>query len=65
MGRKGVSIRKPKKSRPISTDSIGGYSNTRTDDSSPVHSLVKDKSGAPNRGGTNPSAESNKKRKGR
>ena len=43
MGHKGVSIRKPKKSRSSSNNS-GGYSNTHTGDSSPVHSLVKDNS---------------------
>ena len=65
MGRKGVSIRKPKKARPISNDNIGGYSNTRTGDSSPVHALVNDKSAPLNRGGMNPSAGSNKKHKKR
>ncbi len=40
MGRKGVSKRKPKKSRLVPVTEIGGSSNNRT----PVQSLVKDKS---------------------
>lgn len=38
MGRKGVSKRKPKKSRLVPSTEIGGSSNNR----SPVQSLVKD-----------------------
>jgi hypothetical protein len=54
MGHKGVSKRKPKKTK--------SSSNTRTDDHSPVSALVKDNSASPNRGGTrNPSSDSNKK----
>lgn len=55
MGRKGVSIRKPRKSK-SSANKAGGYSNTRTGDGSPVHSLVKDTSAPDNRSGANPSA---------
>jgi len=46
MGRKGVSKRKPKKSRLVPGTEIGGSSNNR----SPVQSLVKDKSVPLNRG---------------
>jgi hypothetical protein len=45
MGRKGVSKRKPKKSRLIPGTDIGGSSNNR----SPVQSLVSDKSAPLNR----------------
>lgn len=48
MGRKGVSKRKPKKSRLVPGTDIGGSSNDR----SPVQSLVKDKSAPLNRDGT-------------
>lgn len=47
MGRKGVSKRKPKKSRLVPGTDIGGSSNDR----SPVQSLVKDKSAPLNRDG--------------
>jgi hypothetical protein len=47
MGRKGVSKRKPKKSRLIPGTDIGGSSNNR----SPVQSLVSDKSAPLNRDG--------------
>ena len=55
MGRKGVSKRKPKKSRPFSSADINGSSDQR----SPVQSLVKDKGSLFNRDGMNPSAGSN------
>ena len=55
MGRKGNSIRKPKKSK-SSSNNTGGYSNTRTGNGSPVHALVKDNSAPDNRSGANPSA---------
>jgi hypothetical protein len=61
MGRKGVSKRKPKKSRPVPGTEIGGSSNSR----SPVQSLVKDKGAPLNRGGMNPSAGSNTTQKKR
>jgi hypothetical protein len=63
MGRKGVSKRKPKKDRPFSTGDIGGSSNTRSGEHSVVASLVRDTGVPLNRGGTNPSAGSNKKHK--
>lgn len=66
MGHKGVSKRKPKKT--FSNDSINhGSSNARSGESpSPVQALVNAKDAPLNRGGTNPSNESNKKnRKGR
>lgn len=58
MGRKGVSIRKTKKSKSFSTNN-NVSSNTR--ESSPVQSLVKDNGAAFNRGGTKPAIGSNKK----
>lgn len=64
MGRKGVSKRKPKKSKSFSNDN--GSSNTRPGASLSVQSLVKDKDAPLNRGSTNPSTGSNKKnRKGK
>lgn len=61
MGHKGVSKRKPKKSKSFSNDNLNGSSNIRPGENSSVQSLVKD---APlNRGGTNPSAGLNKKNK--
>ena len=65
MGRKGVSIRKPKKSRPFSNADIGGSTNVRSGEHSLVQSLVKDKGAPLNRGGMNPSAGSNKTQKKR
>ena len=63
MGRKGVSKRKPKKSKSFSNDN--GSSNTRPGQSSSVQSLVNDKDAPFNRVSPNPSAGSNKKnRKG-
>jgi hypothetical protein len=56
MGRKGVSKRKPKKSRPFSSADINGSSDQR----SPIQSLVKDKGSPFNRDGKDPSVSSNK-----
>lgn len=58
MGRKGVSKRKPKKSTQLSNPGIGGSSNNRPDDHSPVQALIKDKSNT-----FNPSAGSKKTQK--
>ena len=64
MGHKGVSKRKPKKSQPLSSADIGGFSNTRPGESPSVQSLVKDKGAPLNTGAMNPSAGSkNKKHK--
>lgn len=65
MGRKGVSKRKPKKSRPFSNTDISGSSNTRAGEHSLVQTLVKDKSAPLNNGRLNPSAGSNKTQKKR
>jgi hypothetical protein len=68
MGRKGVSKRKPKKSKSGSNDNINhGSANARPGESlSSVQSLVNAKESPLNRGGANPSTGSNKKnRKGR
>jgi hypothetical protein len=67
MGRKGVSKRKPKtKSKPVSNAETNDPSNKHTGSSSPVQSLVKNIGAALTRGGTNPTAGSNKKnRKGK
>ena len=63
MGRKGVSKRKPKQSRPFSNADINGSSNGRSGERSPVQSLVKDKSAPLNRGGMDPSIGTNKSHK--
>jgi hypothetical protein len=68
MGRKGVSKRKPKKSKLGSNDNNNhGSSNARPGESpSSVQSLVNAKDAHLDRGGTNSSAGSNKKnQKGR
>jgi hypothetical protein len=68
MGRKGVSKRKPKKSKSGSNDNINhGSSNARPGQSqSSVQSLVNAKNAPLDRAGSNPSAGSNKKnRQGR
>ena len=68
MGRKGVSKRKPKKTNSGSNDNNKqGSSNARSGESlSSVQSLVNVKNAPLDRGGSNPSAGSNKKnRKGR
>jgi hypothetical protein len=68
MGRKGVSKRKPKKSKSGSNDNINhGSSNARPGESpSSVHSMLNAKDAPLDRGGTNPSMGSHKKnRKGR
>jgi hypothetical protein len=59
MGRKGVSKRKPKKSRPFSSADINGSSNQ----GSPIQTLVKDKGSPSNRDGMDPYAGPNKIRK--
>jgi hypothetical protein len=63
MGRKGVSKRKPKKTKSGSNDNNNhGSSNARPGESpSSVQSLVNVKESSLKRGGTNPSAGSNKK----
>jgi hypothetical protein len=68
MGRKGVSKRKPKKSNSGSNDNSNhGSSNARPgENSSSVQSLVNARSAPLNKGGSNPTAGSNKKnRQGR
>jgi hypothetical protein len=68
MGRKGVSKRKPKKSKSGSNDNINhGSSKTHPGESlSPVQALVNAKEAPRDRGGSNPAAGSNKKnRKGK
>lgn len=64
MGRKGTSIRKPKKSKSPSKNT-GGNSNTRTGDNSPVHSLVKDNAASRDRTGMDAPVGTNKKPKKR
>jgi hypothetical protein len=62
MGRKGVSKRKPKKSGSNDKKNNHGSSNARPgESSSSVQSLVRAKDAPRDRGGTNPSAGSNKK----
>jgi len=63
MGRKGVSKRKPKKTQSGSNDHNNhGSSNARSGEGpSSVQSLVNARDAHPDRGGTNPSAGSNKK----
>jgi hypothetical protein len=63
MGHKGVSKRKPKKSRPFSNADISGSSNIRSDERPLVQSPLKDNGASLNRGVLNPSAGSNKKHK--
>ena len=63
MGHKGVSIRKPKKSRPFSNADINGSSNSRSGESRSVQTLVIDNRVSPNMGVINPSAGSNKNHK--
>ena len=68
MGRKGVSKRKPKKSKSGSNDNINhGSSQAHPGENrSPVQSLVNAKEAPRDRGGSNPAAGSNKKnRKGK
>jgi len=65
MGRKGVSKRKPKKSRPFSKADIGGSSNARAGERSLVQELVREKGAPLTSGGLNPSAGSNKTHKKR
>jgi len=64
MGRKGVSKRKPKKSGSNDKNSNHGSSNARPgESSSSVQSLVRAQDAPRDRGSTNPSAGSNKKRR--
>ena len=67
MGRKGVSKRKPKKTKSGSSDNINhGSSNARPGESPSVQLLVKEQGFPFNRSDANPSAGSNKKhRKGK
>jgi len=69
MGHKGVSKRKPKKSKSGSNDNIINHGSSKArpgENLSPVQALVNAKDAPPGRGGTNPAAGSNKKnRKGR
>ena len=68
MGRKGVSKRKPKKSNSGTNDNMNrGSSGARSGESpATVQSLVNARNAPLDRGGSNPSAGSNKKnRKGR
>jgi hypothetical protein len=67
MGRKGVSKRKPKKSKSDSNNNNHhGSSNARRGESpSTVQSLVNAKDTPLNRGGTNPAESSKKTRKGK
>jgi hypothetical protein len=66
MGRKGVSKRKPKKSGSNDNNNHGSSNARRGESLSPVQALVNAKESPLNRGGTNPSAGSNKRnRKGR
>ena len=63
MGHKGVSVRKPKRSRPFSSADISGSANSRPDKSQSVQSLVKDNRASTTTGVINPAAGSNKKYK--
>lgn len=63
MGHKGVSVRKPKRSRPFSSDDIKSASHPHTDAGQAVSSLVKDNRVTSNTGVVNPLAGSNKKHK--
>ena len=65
MGRKGVSKRKPKKSRPFSNADIGGSSNVRSNEGPVVQSLVNNNRNSFNLGGTKfPAGSNNQGRKG-
>lgn len=63
MGHKGVSIRKPKRSRPFSSADISGSTDTRSTERPLVKTQLKDNGASLNRGGMNPSAGSNIKHK--
>jgi hypothetical protein len=60
MGHKGVSVRKPKRSRPFSNADIKGASTPHVNAGQAVSSLIKDNRAFPN-SGANPSAGINKK----
>ena len=63
MGRKGVSKRKPKKTRPFSSADIGGFTNNRSGELPPVSSQAKKSDVTIDRGGANPFAGSNQSQK--
>ena len=64
MGHKGVSKRKPKKSTPHTNVGISNHKDVnKNSGSSPVQSLVNDKSAPLNRSGTNPIAGPGKTQK--
>jgi len=63
MGRKGVSKRKPKKTKLHSNVGSNDSKKVKNSGSSPVQSLVNDKSAPLNRDGANPKAGSSKKKK--
>ena len=63
MGHKGVSVRKPKRSRPFSSADISGSTNSHPDKSQSVQSLVKDNRVSSTSGVINPAAGSSKKYK--
>jgi hypothetical protein len=63
MGHKGVSIRKPKKSRPFSSADISGFSSLHSDESPSVHSLVNNVGAIFKRDSLNNATGSNKKHK--
>ena len=63
MGRKGVSKRKPKKTKPNSNVGISNYKDEKNSGSSPVQSLVNDKSAPLNRDAAKPLAGSSKTQK--
>jgi hypothetical protein len=63
MGRKGVSKRKPKKSRPFSSADINGSSQSQAGTQTPVQSLVKDKGTPFHWDGKHPSTGSKKTQK--
>ncbi len=65
MGRKGVSKRKPKKSRPFSSADISGSSNGRSGGRSLVQSLVNDKGAPLNKDNMNSSTDGTNKKKKR
>ncbi len=63
MGHKGVSIRKPKRSRPFSSTDIKSSSKAHRDEGQTVSSLVKDNRAPSNTDMVNPLAGSNNKHK--
>ena len=63
MGHKGVSVRKPKRSRPFSSADISGSTSSGPDRGQSAQSLVKDNRVSSTSGVINPAAGSNKKYK--